>query len=151
MATGVGGTTLADVSNAVVVSIGTGTSLVLVRDGGCAHIGGSGVGSGTLRGLSRKMFGRQDTRELFKLSESGNRLTVDLTVGDLFSGTDTLPPDLTASNLAKAADGASEEDWAMAVVNMTPTSLVPQMAQAEGKSFGELCEEIIAVSMKKYQ
>ena len=34
---------------------------------------------------------------------------------------------------------------------MTPTSLVPQMAQAEGKSFGELCEEIIAVSMKKYQ
>ena len=118
MATGVGGTTLADVSNAVVVSIGTGTSLVLVRDGGCAHIGGSGIGSGTLRGLSRKMFGQQDTRELFKLSESGNRLTVDLTVGDLFSGTDTLPPDLTASNLAKAADGASEEDWAMAVVNM---------------------------------
>ena len=34
---------------------------------------------------------------------------------------------------------------------MTPTSLVPQMAQAEGKSFGELCEEIIAVSMKKYR
>ncbi|MGI5979004.1 MAG: D-alanine--D-alanine ligase [Oscillospiraceae bacterium] len=34
---------------------------------------------------------------------------------------------------------------------MTPTSLVPQMAQAEGKSFGELCEEIIAISMKKYE
>lgn len=34
---------------------------------------------------------------------------------------------------------------------MTPTSLVPQMAQAEGRSFGELCEEIIAVSMKKYR
>ncbi len=34
---------------------------------------------------------------------------------------------------------------------MTPTSLVPQMAQARGQSFGELCEEIIAVSMKKYR
>jgi len=34
---------------------------------------------------------------------------------------------------------------------MTPTSLVPQMAQARGQRFGELCEEIIAVSMKKYR
>lgn len=33
---------------------------------------------------------------------------------------------------------------------MTPTSLVPQMAKAQGKSFGELCEELIAVSLKKY-
>ena len=33
---------------------------------------------------------------------------------------------------------------------MTPTSLIPQMAQAQGKNFGELCEEIIEVSMKKY-
>ena len=117
-ATGRGGTELAGVSTAIVVSIGTGTSLALARDGSFEHIGGSGVGSGTLRGLSRKMFGKQDVRELFRLSESGNRLTVDLTVGDLFSGTDTLPPDLTASNLAKAAEGATEEDWAKAVVNM---------------------------------
>lgn len=34
---------------------------------------------------------------------------------------------------------------------MTPTSLVPQMAQAEGKSYGELCDELIAVSMQKYK
>lgn len=34
---------------------------------------------------------------------------------------------------------------------MTPTSLMPLMAQAQGKSFGELCEEIIAVSLKKYR
>ncbi|PKM72442.1 MAG: D-alanine--D-alanine ligase [Firmicutes bacterium HGW-Firmicutes-16] len=34
---------------------------------------------------------------------------------------------------------------------MTPTSLIPQMAQAQGKSFGELCDEIIIVSMKKYR
>ncbi len=34
---------------------------------------------------------------------------------------------------------------------MTPTSLIPQMAREQGKSFGELCEEIIEVSMKKYR
>ena len=34
---------------------------------------------------------------------------------------------------------------------MTPTSLIPQMAQAEGMSYGELCEKIIEVSMRKYK
>ncbi|MEF9971868.1 MAG: D-alanine--D-alanine ligase, partial [Oscillospiraceae bacterium] len=33
---------------------------------------------------------------------------------------------------------------------MTPTSLVPQMAKTQGKSFGQLCDELIEVSMKKY-
>ena len=32
---------------------------------------------------------------------------------------------------------------------MTPTSLLPQEAAAEGISFGELCEKLIAISMKK--
>ncbi len=34
---------------------------------------------------------------------------------------------------------------------MTPTSLLPQEAAAVGMSFGELCEHIISVSMKKYE
>ncbi|MGE4352833.1 MAG: D-alanine--D-alanine ligase [Oscillospiraceae bacterium] len=33
---------------------------------------------------------------------------------------------------------------------MTPTSLIPQMAEAEGMDFGELCEKIIEVSEAKY-
>ena len=33
---------------------------------------------------------------------------------------------------------------------MTPTSLVPMMAAAEGMSYGELCETIMKVSLKKY-
>ena len=31
---------------------------------------------------------------------------------------------------------------------MTPTSLLPQEAQAEGTSYGDLCEEIIRISLK---
>ena len=116
-ATGEGGSWLSGLDDAIVVSIGTGTTLVLSRDGEYTHIGGSGVGSGTLRGISKKMFGTTDLRELFRVAEQGNRLTVDITIGDLFSGTDTLPLDLTASNLAKASDDASTEDWAMAIVN----------------------------------
>ena len=33
---------------------------------------------------------------------------------------------------------------------MTPMSLLPQEAAAEGISFGELCEKLIEVSGKKY-
>ena len=116
-ATGEGGSWLSGLSETVVVSIGTGTSLALAKNGTYTHIGGSGVGSGTLRGISKKMFGTTDLRELFELAQQGNRLTVDITIGDLFSGTDTLPLDLTASNLAKAADDATRADWAMALVN----------------------------------
>ena len=116
-ATGEGGSWLSSLEEAVVVSIGTGTSLALSKGGQFSHIGGSGVGSGTLRGIAKKMFGILDLHELFALAEKGNRLTVDITIGDLFSGTDTLPLDLTASNLAKARDDATEADWAMAMIN----------------------------------
>lgn len=34
---------------------------------------------------------------------------------------------------------------------MTPTSLIPQMAAAQGMDFGTLCETIIQVSLEKYQ
>ena len=34
---------------------------------------------------------------------------------------------------------------------MTPTSLIPQMAAAEGTDYGQLCEKIIEVSMRKYK
>ena len=33
---------------------------------------------------------------------------------------------------------------------MTPTSLIPQMAAEQGMDYGALCEEIIAVSLRKY-
>ncbi len=33
---------------------------------------------------------------------------------------------------------------------MTPTSLIPQMAAAQGMDYGQLCEKIIEVSQKKY-
>ena len=34
---------------------------------------------------------------------------------------------------------------------MTPTSLRPQEAKVEGISYADLCEQIIEISMKKYE
>ena len=34
---------------------------------------------------------------------------------------------------------------------MTPTSLLPQEAKAEGTEYADLCEKIIEISLKKYE
>ncbi|NLW66054.1 MAG: pantothenate kinase [Clostridiales bacterium] len=117
-ATGEGGTYLAGIDSAVIVSLGTGTAIVLAKDGEYTHIGGSGVGSGTVRGLAKRMMGITDLPEYFSLAEKGDRSKVDLQIRDLFSGMDTLPLDLTASNFAKSSEEAADEDWAAAIINM---------------------------------
>ena len=51
-------------------------------------------------------------------------------------------------------DDRTGEDYALEVntlPGMTPTSLMPQEAQALGLSFDDLCEWILAVSLKKYK
>lgn len=134
-ATGLGGSWLSGLSEAVVVSIGTGTSIALARNGTYSHVGGSGVGSGTLRGVAWRMFGLESPTGLFALAEEGDRLNVDLTIRDLFSGTDSLPPDLTASNLAKALETATKSDWALAIIN-TVMEVAGSHAALACKGFG---------------
>lgn len=117
-AIGRGGTRLAGVDTALVASMGTGTAFVLVREGCCTHLGGTGIGGGTLCGLGTRVLGTGDALEIDHLSRKGDLGRVDLRIGDLFSGSETLNPRLTASNLAKAASDAADEDWAAGLVNL---------------------------------
>ena len=51
-------------------------------------------------------------------------------------------------------DTVSDEIYCLEVntlPGMTPTSLIPQMAAYDGLSYGELCEKIIEISLKKYE
>lgn len=118
IAVGEGGTWLSNCKNAVVISLGTGMSLVMAKDGEYRHIGGSGVGSGTVRGLSKRFTGCENIIEVFELAKGGDLHKVDIQISDLFSGTDTLPSDLTASNLAKPLNDASNADLALGIINM---------------------------------
>ena len=52
---GRGGLYLSGLNNALVVSMGTGTALVHASEGGMNYLGGTGVGGGTLVGLSKLM------------------------------------------------------------------------------------------------
>lgn len=122
-AIGRGGAFLARLDECVVVSGGTGTAVVEVRkrDSGydVKHLGGTGVGGGTLLGLGKLLLGRSSVESLLEIASMGNAKNVDLTVGDIVGGPiGKLDADATASNFGKLEDDSRAEDLAAALVNM---------------------------------
>lgn len=125
VAIGMGGVTLAERQRALVVSLGTGTALVSVDHGNVQHVGGTGVGGGTLLGLARHLvqISRLDTLE--RLASAGDLAHVDLTVGDIAGGPlGRLPAHATASNFGKLGADARPEDKARGLVNMIAEVIV---------------------------
>ncbi len=120
-AIGLGGLALTGKAQALVVSMGTGTALVAVYDCGkkIVHVGGTGVGGGTLQGLSRCLLRKYSFEALEKMAEVGDARKVDLTVSDIAGGpVGVVPAEATASNFGKVSDDAGENDIAAAIVNL---------------------------------
>lgn len=118
-AIGLGGLYAAGVEKAVVVSLGTGTSIVSADESGTQHLIGSGVGGGTVLGLSDKMLHVRDFTTISAMAELGDIERIDLSIGDI-SRADIpgLSSDTTASNFGKADEGATPEDLARGIVNL---------------------------------
>jgi len=119
MAIGMGGLFLARVDTAIVVSMGTGTAIVRAEHQSAQHLGGTGIGGGTLIGLAKYMLQVTDFSTLIEMAQQGSLSNVDLTIGDIAS-TDigNLPLDATASNFGKHNDKASPNDLALGIINL---------------------------------
>lgn len=115
-----GALTLSGVPEAVVVSMGTGTAFLHAKaDGSYRHLGGSGIGGGTLLGLGKLLAGAQNIDELLALAANGSLAKIDWQMGDMaLSSVSTLPPELTAANFGKLASDASLEDVAAGLINL---------------------------------
>lgn len=89
----------------LLVSLGTGTSVLLLLEGDRAlRVGGTALGGGTLLGLGRALTGVGDFAELCKLADRGRRGQVDLQIADIYPGGEiSLPGEATASSFAKLA------------------------------------------------
>ena len=124
-AIGVGGSTLAGKREALVVSMGTGTAVVSVKGDDIQHFSGTGVGGGTLLGLSKHLLNVSRLETLQQLAERGDLSHIDLTVGDVAGGPlGHLPADATASNFGKLSSDVSPEDKARALINMIAEVIV---------------------------
>ena len=121
---GLGGLYLSDLDEAIVVSMGTGTALIHAKRNGAKtdikYLGGTGIGGGTLIGLSRKMLGVDTIEHIEQLCEGGDLGKIDLRIRDISE--QNLYPDvnheLTASNFGKLSDLASSSDIALGIANM---------------------------------
>ena len=125
-AVGTGGLALTGQEKAVVVSMGTGTAFIWADNttGERVHLGGSGIGGGTLAGLCSLLCGARQFDLLQKLSSQGDVSKIDLNVGDITRrGYSTLPLDITAANFGNLADDATHSDLAAGVVNMVFQSI----------------------------
>lgn len=118
-AIGMGGLFLSNLNKAIVVSMGTGTALVMADETGAKHIGGTGVGGGTLLGLSNRMLNVRNFDDLIETAQGGNLFNIDLTIGDIsHDEVGNMPPHTTASNFGKISDLASRADVAMGIINL---------------------------------
>ena len=107
---------------AIIVSAGSGTACILAKDGNFVHCSGTGVGGGTVLGLSKLLLNTIDPNEIQDLAEKGLARGTDLILEDVVSGPiGLLPSDTTAVNfgkIAKTNSKASREDIAAGIVNL---------------------------------
>ena len=119
MAIGLGGLFLSNLNKAIIVSMGTGTALVKAENNTAVHLGGTGVGGGTLLGLSNRMLNVRHFDELIEAANGGDLSHIDLTIGDISKEVmETLPNETTASNFGKISDLATKADLAMGIINL---------------------------------
>ena len=117
---GRGGLFLAGLDRALVVSMGTGTAVVHATLGGeMQYLGGTGVGGGTLIGLSKLLVGAESIEHITEYAEGGDLANVDLRIKDISSPDSmTLAADMTAANFGNVSDVATKSDLALGAMNL---------------------------------
>ncbi|MDR0943498.1 MAG: hypothetical protein LBM41_03095 [Ruminococcus sp.] len=119
---------LTGLSNFLLLSMGTGTAFLRVKNDKYTHLGGTGVGGGTIKGLY-SLFAENsdnaDVKEIAKISKSGSACNTDLKIGDISEDLGSLlSKDITVTNLSKLSKETSKEDFAAGIINLTAEVLM---------------------------
>lgn len=152
-ALGYGGLYLSGLEKAIIVSMGTGTAFVKAHGQCIHHLGGTGVGGGTILGLSKTMANLSTFENIIEAAETGKLENIDLSIGDI-SHTEigNLPNTLTASNFGKMNDQANRNDIARGILNMV-YQVIGMMAifaaRAQGDSNIILSGKLVHVPQSK--
>ena len=99
-----------ELSNSLIVTIGTGTSIILKNEE-ILHLGGSALGGGFFMGFIKYLFNINDFNEAISLAKQGNRYNVDLKVSDIYdpqdNRVDSLFREFTAASLGKINESSN--------------------------------------------
>lgn len=133
---GLGGLYLSKLDEAIIVSLGTGTALVHAKKGHSPeYLGGTGVGGGTLVGLSKKILGVNKVETIDELASLGNLNNIDLKIKDISKKDIGLSSHMTAANFANISETATQNDFALGLVNMV-FETVGMVAYFASKPYG---------------
>lgn len=114
-----GGLFLANKEKALIISVGTGTAFIEATENEIKHLGGTGVGAGTLFNICNRMLEINSFDEIIELAQNGNVEKIDLRIKDITSEEiPTLPLDLTLSNFGKFEKDSQKEDIVIGLINM---------------------------------
>ena len=106
----------------LLVSLGTGTSVLLAQGLAVSRVGGTALGGGTLMGLGGLLLAGAPFPEIIELAAKGDRRRVDLLVSDIYRpGEIALAGDATAANFGKPrvhAGPPAREDLANAIMGL---------------------------------
>lgn len=137
VANGLGAQYMSGLKNLLVVSMGTGTSFVKVKDETIRHVGGLGIGGGTILGLSKLLLKTQNFHQIAEMARHGSLSDIDLQIRDITPHPlPGLPLDVTASIFGKADANAKDEDVALGIVHMVLQTI------AQGAVFVSLNSDI---------
>jgi len=120
IANGLGARFDSGLDHMIVVSMGTGTSMVRVDGEDISHIGGIGMGGGTLMGLSQLLLHTNNIDEISELADEGYPDSINLRIKDIhITGLGNLTSEATASLFAKASQGKfTDNDIAAGLIHM---------------------------------
>ena len=108
-------------SRFLLVSLGTGTSILLMDGTTSLRVGGTALGGGTILGLGAGLLATSNFETLCELAAPGDRSQVDLVVSDIYQpGEIDLPDNLTAASFGKLGQGKpqSSQDLASAIMGL---------------------------------
>ncbi|MDR2530792.1 MAG: pantothenate kinase [Oscillospiraceae bacterium] len=116
---GLGALQLSGLTRVIAASVGTGTAFIRATERGATRLGGTGVGGGTLLGLSSLLLSEEDVGRVSELSALGDPANVDLLMG-VISAEDipALPRFATAANFGNVNPTTRREDLARGVTNL---------------------------------
>jgi len=123
----------------ILTNVGTGTSIHYLGNGKQQRVGGTGVGGGTIMGLSQLLTGLTDFDEIVQLAAEGDRDRIDLKVSHIYEG--RVPPisgDLTASNFGRisaltSSVSLSKEELLASVVGLVGETVATASVLAAGQ------------------
>lgn len=120
IANGMGARFDSGLDHMIVVSMGTGTSLVRVDGDEIRHIGGIGMGGGSLQGMARLLLGTSNVKEISNMADKGNPAHVNLLIEDICKDElGNLTGDATASLFAKVLQRTPDDnDIAAGLIHM---------------------------------